>query len=81
MINFFTLFYLLFLFGVFVTSTFIIYHITKYSINKKSSTIMLLVFLAGLVILLIINIFIFSSIDTSEFLELAPTFNNSKSDF
>ncbi|KKP59067.1 MAG: hypothetical protein UR60_C0010G0001 [Candidatus Moranbacteria bacterium GW2011_GWF2_34_56] len=59
----FIAFYLMFLVGCFVASIFIIYHITRYSINKKSSTIMLALFVSVLLILLLINFSIFTNLD------------------
>lgn len=76
----FVLFYLLFLLGVFIAGTFIIYHILKYSINKSASTLMLIIFISGLIILVLINFFAFSSVDLENVLDFglgAGSFNQS----
>ncbi|MEF3691960.1 MAG: hypothetical protein V3574_02820 [Candidatus Moraniibacteriota bacterium] len=76
----FVLFYLFFLLGVFITGTFIIYHILKYSINKNSSTLMLIIFISGLIVLVLINFFAFSSIDLENVLDFGlgmGTYNQS----
>jgi len=69
--NLFTLFYLMFLFGSVVASIFIIYHISRYSINKQSSTIMLVVFIFIILILLLINFSIFKNIDFDTIFNIA----------
>lgn len=73
--NFFGIFYLLFLFGCLISSIFIIYHITHYSINKKSSTIMFILFIFVLAVLLLFNIYAFSIIDFDSLNNINSSFN------
>lgn len=77
----FIAFYLMFLLGCAVASIFIIYHITRYSINKKSSTIMLALFVAVLLILLLINFSIFSNLDIDNAFNFISTFDLNSSSF
>ncbi len=58
-----SLLYLLFFLGVSVTTLFIVYHISKYSLSKKTAFWGNTVFLSGLAILLGLNAIIFSRID------------------
>jgi len=60
-------FYLLVLLGFFIVSLFIIYHIVKYSINKNSSQVMLLIFVPVMIFLVLLNIIFFSRIKLEEF--------------
>lgn len=77
----FLAFYLMFLVGCFIASIFIIYHIVRYSINKKSSTIMLVLFISGLLILLLINFSIFANLDLETSFNFISTFNIGSSSF
>jgi len=74
-------FYLMFLTGCFVASSFIVYHITRYSINKKSTTIMTILFISVLLLLLIINLTIFETLDLSDTFNFISTFGAKKSSF
>lgn len=55
--------YFLILLGIIAVSSFVIYHIIKYAINKQSSQLMLLIFIPIMLILLIINISLFLNLD------------------
>lgn len=61
----FSLLYLLFILGVSVTTLFIVYHITKYSLSKQHAFLGTTVFMIGTVVLLWINSMIFLRIDWS----------------
>lgn len=71
----------MFLLGCFIVSIFIIYHITRYSINKKSSVSMLLLFISVLIILLIINFSIFINLDLEEVFNYTSNINFNSSSF
>jgi len=60
------LLYLVILFSFCLVSVFIVYHIVKYSINKKASRIMLFVFIPTIIFLIILNISLFTSIDVED---------------
>jgi len=79
--NIFTGIYLMFLLGCFVASTFIIYHITRYSINKKSSTTMLIIFISVLLLLVMFNLSVFKTLDLDKSFNFASTFNLNGSSF
>lgn len=81
MINMFTVFYLIFLLGCGISSIFVIYHINKYSINKHSSTTMLILFISVITILLLINISLFKNIDFTDMLNLSSNFNSTNQSF
>lgn len=81
MFDVFTAFYLFFLLGVFIASAFIIYHIGSYSINKHSSGIMMSIFISGIIILVIINILVFGSLDLSEILDITSGYGNPNQSF
>ncbi|EKE22013.1 MAG: hypothetical protein ACD_7C00082G0011 [uncultured bacterium] len=74
-------FYLMFLLGCFIASIFIIYHITRYSINKKSSTTMLILFISVFLILFLINLSAFGALDLDESLKFMPSLNINPSSF
>lgn len=74
-------FYLMFLTGCFVASVFIIYHITRYSINKKSTTIMSVLFISILLLLLLINFTIFETLDLNSAFNFISTFDTKNSSF
>ena len=77
----FIAFYLMFLVGCLTASIFIVYHITRYSINKKSSTIMFLLFVSVLLLLLLLNISIFINLDLNESFNFISSFNLNESSF
>lgn len=58
-----SLLYLLFFLGVSVTTLFVVYHISKYSLSKKNAFWGNTVFLFGLIVLFGMNALIFSRID------------------
>lgn len=58
-----SLLYILFFLGVSITTLFIVYHISKYSLSKKTAFWGNTIFLSGLIILLGMNALIFSRID------------------
>lgn len=73
--------YLMFLIGCFIASIFIIFHITRYSINKKSSNIMTTLFILILLLLLLINFSIFKTLNLNNSLNFIFNFNNAHSSF
>lgn len=77
----FVAFYLMFLLGCFVASLFIIYHITRYSINKKSSTVMFILYISVLLLLILINVSVFMTLDLEESFNFISNFNPSGSAF
>ncbi|MDX9913096.1 MAG: hypothetical protein RBS77_00770 [Candidatus Moranbacteria bacterium] len=77
----FIAFYLMFLTGCLVASVFIIYHITRYSINKKSTTIMTILFISVLLLLILINLTIFGTLDLSDTFNFMSTFGAKSSSF
>lgn len=81
MFNIFTVFYLFFLLGCLIASIFIIYHIARYSINKKSSTTMFFLFMTVLVFLLILNISAFGSLDLTRTFDFISNFNINNQSF
>ncbi|MFA6183930.1 MAG: hypothetical protein WC682_02390 [Parcubacteria group bacterium] len=74
--NIFTVVYLMFLFGCFVASIFIVYHITRYSINKKSSTTMLILFISVLLLLIMFNLSVFKTLDLDKSFNFSSTLDN-----
>jgi len=59
--------YIFLLLVLFLAVIFIIYHISKFSLNKNQSISMITIFLIVLSILLIINIFSFTQMDKDTF--------------
>ena len=59
----FNIFYSVLFFIYIIISIFIVYHIVRYSINKKSSLIMLILFISIMLILVFINVQLFKSIN------------------
>lgn len=81
MINMFTVFYLIFLMGCGIASIFILYHITKYSINKHSSSVMLVVFVSVMTVLVIFNIIVFQTVDFNDLLDVTSGLNSTNQSF
>lgn len=79
--NAFIAFYLIFLLSCFIAGVFIVYHITRYSINRKSSASMLLLFISVLTVLLIINLSIFINLDLEGMLNYSSSFDFNSSSF
>lgn len=77
----FIAFYLMFLTGCLVASIFIIYHITRYSINKKSTTIMTILFISVLLLLILINLTFFTTLDLNNTFNFMSTFGAKSSSF
>jgi len=77
----FIIFYLLFLLGCFIAAAFVIYHITRYSINKKSSAIMLFLFLTVFIFLIAVNFSIFRTIDFNDTFNFLSIFNPNSGGF
>jgi|GEM_PF-4898026 len=65
--------YIIFLLGVILNAIFIIFHIFKYSLTRKSILLTLLIFLPVFVVLLLINISLFFIIPYKNF-DLETTF-------
>ncbi|MFC1609195.1 hypothetical protein ACFL3M_03325 [Patescibacteria group bacterium] len=62
----FSIIYMLMTILFVVVSLFIIYHIIKYSLNKTSSFIMFIVFTSGMTILLLLNFYLYTSVNIED---------------
>ncbi len=63
----FGLLYIVLALVMILTAFFIVYHIIKFSFNKKQSFLMIMVFVAVFFLLLAINVFSFTQIDKNVF--------------
>jgi len=59
----FNILYLVVFLSYIMIGSFIVYHIVRYSINKRSSLVMLILFLFVAVILVFINVQLYKAID------------------
>jgi hypothetical membrane protein len=66
----FTLFYLIFFILWVIAGLFIIYHIARYSLNKKNAALTLIIFISVMAALLLSNVLLFSSLRLEEIIKL-----------
>jgi len=71
MLNIIGIFYFIVFLSFLLTALFIVFHIIRYSINKTSSFLMLVVFVSIFCILLISNVILFFSVPWEQMFDFA----------
>ena len=66
-------FYALFVLGVLFASFFVVFHLANYSVNRRVARLTMLFFVAGTLVLLVINAILFFSIPPDALDNLLPT--------
>jgi hypothetical protein len=66
----FSVVYIIFFLFWIIASLFVVYHIVRYSLDKKAAVLMLLIFISVTSLLLLTNVILFSSLRLDEMFQL-----------